>query len=345
MSFLRFLVTSAVVTLSHHINKKMRVGRALSLGSATAAAASAAGVLRILFIGAAVAVVHAVSPELLDDHKHRGNGNGGGGPGRHDCASPELTDSDRARADANMIKTFGKIGDDLSKLDLSAVVKGVAARKHNDGMVMVMGEDAIASKENEGDVAVDEADLWSRNLQLFNPTYSLVNLPIVYHVLTGQYIPKSNATLNAIRPSATAKQLAFMTEQTNKLYNINDKVSKQSVQWASFVHNQTIYHNNYIFAKDCSSLSDYTSIVTKAPEWQFKLHAIICESTQWSGVAWYPNAFAITDVKHNVVRLEYRAVACYNDKKEFLCAQTNGKNISHTRWWRTRSTVLAHEFG
>ncbi|KAL7437581.1 hypothetical protein ACHAXH_004619 [Discostella pseudostelligera] len=214
-----------------------------------------------------------------------------------------------------MIKIFGKIGDDLSKLDLSAVVKGVAARKKNDRMAMVMGEDAIASNENEGDVAVDEAELWSRNLQLFNPTYSLVSLPIVYHVLTGQYIPKSNATLNVIRPSATAKQLAFMTEKTNELYNIYDKVSKQSVQWASFVHNQTIYHNNYIFANDCGNLTDYTSIVTKAPEWQFKLHAIICESTRWSGVAWSPNAFAVTDVKHNVVRLEYRAVACYNEKK------------------------------
>jgi len=267
-------------------------------------------------------------------------------PVHHDCGSPEPTEDDKARADANMIKTFGKIGDDMSKLDLSAVVKGVAARNKADGMIMATGEDAIASNGNVGDaIDIDEAaDLWSRNLQL-SPTYSLVDLPIVYHVLTGQYIPKSNSTLNAIRPSATAKQLAFMTEQTNKIYNIYDKVSKQSVQWASFVHNQTIYHNNYIFANDCGNLSDYTSIVTKTPEWQFKLHAIICESTRWNGIAWFPNAFNVTDVKHNVVRLEYRALACYNDKKEFLCDQTNGKNVSHTRWWKTRSLTLAHEFG
>ena len=268
----------------------------------------------------------------------------GNGPGHHDCGSPEPTDNDRARADANMIKTFGKTGDDMSRMDLSNIVKGVAAK------IKLEGKLGAASNEGEGgddlSIGIDDAgDLWNRNLAL-TPAYSLVNLPIVYHVLTGQHIPKpNNPTQDAVRPSATVQQLAFMTEQTNKLYKIYDKVSKSSVQWASFVHDRTIYHNNYIFNDDCGSLSDYNSIVTKAPEWQFKLHVIICESTKWSGVAWFPNAFAVTDVRHNVVRVEYRAVACYNDKQEFLCDQTNGKNVSHTRWWKTRSFTLAHEFG
>jgi hypothetical protein len=286
-----------------------------------------------------VAAGHVVSPEWLDNLH---------GPGRHDCASPELTDTDRARADYNMIKTFGKTGDDMSKMDLSAIIKGVSARAKAKGSFGIASSSESDEKSDvgigSGEIDIDVGDLWNRNLAI-NPAYSLVNMPVVYHVMTGQHIPKSNAALDAVRPSATAKQLAFMTEKTNELYNIYDKVSKTSVQWASFVHDQTIYHNNYIFNKDCSSLSDYTSIVTKASEWQFKLHVIICESTQWSGVASFPNAYAVTDVKHNVVRVEYRAVACYDDKNEFLCDQTNGKNVSHTRWWRTRSTVLAHELG
>ena len=225
----------------------------------------------------------------------------------NDCASPEPTAEDEARADYNMIKTFGKTGDDMSKMDLSAIIKGLSAR------AKAKGSFGIASSESDeksdvgigsDEIDIDVGDLWNRNLAI-NPAYSLVNMPVVYHVMTGQHIPKSNATLDAVRPSATAKQLAFMTEKTNELYNIYDKVSKTSVQWASFVHDQTIYHNNYIFNKDCSSLSDYTSIVTKASEWQFKLHVIICESTQWSGVASFPNAYAVTDVKHNVVRVEY----------------------------------------
>ena len=317
----------------------MKQAKVLSLMSSS----SATTILRLIllfFIG--VAEGHAVSPEWLDDLHLGSRNNYHDGPGQHDCASPELTDNDRARADANMIKTFGKSGDDMSKMDLSNIVKGVAARAKVQEMM------GAASSENEGGDAVidtaDAGDLWSRNL-VSSPAYSLVNMPIVYHVLTGQHIPKSDSTLDAVRPSATEKQIEFMTEKTNELYKIYNKVSKSSVQWASFVHDRTIYHSNYIFNGDCSSISDYNSIVTKAPEWQFKLHVIICESTQWSGVAWFPSSFAVTDVRHNVVRVEYRAVACYNDKNEFLCDQTNGMNVSHTRWWRTRSTVLAHEFG
>ena len=325
----------------------MKQARILSLASPANANAVAAviAILRLIFfIG--VAAGHEVSPEWLDDlHLGSRSNTHHDGPGQHDCASPELTDNDRARADANMIKTFGKTGDDMSKMDLSNIVKGVAAK----AKVYEMLGAASASSENVGgdelSIGIDDAgDLWNRNLAL-NPSYSLVNLPIVYHVLTKQHIPKTDSTLDAIRPSATAQQLTFMTEKTNELYNIYDKVSKSSVQWASFVHDQTIYHNNYIFNGDCDSLSNIGSIVNQAPEWEFKLHVIICESTNWSGVASFPSSYAVTDARHNMVRVEYRAVACYNDKKEFLCDQTNGQNVSHTRWWRTRSTVLAHEFG
>ena len=205
----------------------MKQAKVLSLMSSS----SATTILRlifILFIG--VAEGHAVSPEWLDDLHLGSRNNYHDGPGQHDCASPELTDNDRARADANMIKTFGKSGDDMSKMDLSNIVKGVAARKKAEDILMGTINAEYAEGGDELSIGIDDAgDLWSRNLAL-NPSYSLVNLPIVYHVLTKQHIPKTDSTLDAIRPSATAQQLTFMTEKTNELYNIYDKVSKSSVQ-------------------------------------------------------------------------------------------------------------------
>jgi Pregnancy-associated plasma protein-A len=38
-------------------------------------------------------------------------------------------------------------------------------------------------------------------------------------------------------------------------------------------------------------------------------------------------------------------VACYDDNNNFLCKLTNGTQVSNTRWWRSKSRVVAHEFG
>jgi hypothetical protein len=242
------------------------------------------------------------------------------GPGRHDCAMPDPTEADKARADANMIETFGMIGNDMSSQELSAIF-----------------EDVIKEKGHDEDV---------HSLQQ-SPAYSLVNIPLVYHVLTQQHILKSDATLDAVRPSATAAQLAFMTKKTNDLYSIFNRASKTSVQWASFVHNQTIYHYDLILNKDCDSLTnaEYASIINDVSEWQYMLHAIICESVEWSGVASFPKWYAPSALQHNMVRIDYRALACHDEEGNFLCEPTAGQNKSHTRWWRTRSSVLAHEFG
>lgn len=246
----------------------------------------------------------------------------------HDCGNPHPTKEDDASGVANEIAVFGKPGSDMTRAELTAMVKSAAASRAK-----------IGHKGNP--------NFLRRNLQT-NPAWTLVDVPIVYHVLTQQHIPKANATLDAVRPSATAAQIEFMTNMTNKLYNIYDKNSQTSVQWASFVTDQVIYHNDLIINGDCDnalSSSNYNSIIQDATDWQFKLHAIICESTQWSGVASFPNNYAETSVLHNMVRIEYRAVACYNEAGDFLCDLTNGQQVSHTRWWRTRSTVLAHEFG
>ena len=246
-------------------------------------------------------------------------------PGRHDCAMPDPTEADKARAEANMIETFGKKGNDMSRQELTAifqdVTKGKMRKRHDEDVRSLQGEQT--------------------------PAYSLEGLPIVYHVLTQQHIPKSDSTLNAVRPSATAGQIAFITTKTNDFFNIYSRESKTNVQWASFAHSQTIYHGDLVIDKDCNSLTDaeYANIIQDVSEWQYKLHAIICESVQWSGVASFPSSYAPSALKHNMVRIEYRALACHDEDGNFLCDPTAGQNKSHTRWWRTRSTVLAHEFG
>ncbi|KAL9185844.1 hypothetical protein ACHAXT_003621 [Thalassiosira profunda] len=249
-------------------------------------------------------------------------------PGK-DCGNPDPSADGQARAVANEIKMFGKSVNQMTRAEFSNIVQGLARRQ---------------SKGQDGDKGNGRQPFsLRRNLQL-SPDYRLVDMPIVYHVLEKQYKPNTGSD----RPSATDAQLAFMTSKTNDLFNIYDKVSKTSVQWASFVHDQTIRHQDVI-NYDCNSLTttDYDNIIRDASEWQYKLHVIICESTNWSGVASFPNSYPVTSVRHNMVRVEYRAVACYHDDGTFLCDtyDTNGDPVSHTRWWRTRSTVLAHEFG
>lgn len=172
------------------------------------------------------------------------------------------------------------------------------------------------------------------------PVFRLVDVPLVYHVL-----PKQGVGIR--RPSMTNAQRDFATAITNKHYNIYDKQSKKSVQFASFVTNQTIVHADFVSKSDCSSLSysDLAAIVMQAVNWQFKFHAIVCEFAQISGVATFPTTYQPSDPLHNVFRLDHRALACFDDVGDFLCNLTNGQNVSYSRWWRTQSSVLAHEMG
>ena len=154
-----------------------------------------------------------------------------------------------------MRETFGKIGNDMSKQELTAIFQDVINGKRNDEFFrFLQGEQT--------------------------PAYSLVGLPIVYHVLTQQHTPKSNSMLDAVRPLATPVQIAFTTDKTNIFFNIYSRESKTSVQWASFTHSQTIYHGDLFLNKDCDSLTDAecANIIQDVSEWQYKLHAINCES-------------------------------------------------------------------
>lgn len=164
--------------------------------------------------------------------------------------------------------------------------------------------------------------------------YHLVDMPLVYHVLEN-----SDNGGTGSPAEVTNAQLEYATAQTNKLYTVfNDGFD---VPWATFVTDEIIRDGTAY--NDCNGLSSaqLNSIVQQATNWQYKLHVIVCETTSWSGVAWYPGTWAITDPKHNLVRVEWRALASITDDGIDL----NPGATKFTRWWRTRSTVVAHEFG
>lgn len=255
-----------------------------------------------------------------------------------DCGNPVPSEEHILQSQQNEIHILGSRGSALSIEDLSGVVSKLAKRQKR-------RQELNGAEEFVYDVAAAIASSSGSSEPLSSAAsavaYTLRGLPIVYHIL------QNNDNGGMGNPTATAAQLEFTTNMTNRLYTIYDKTTKTSVEWATFVTSQTVNHTQSI-NYDCSKLTntDYQNIVTKVSQWQFKLHAIICESNQWSGVASFPGTYPVTDVLHNVVRIDWRAIASRDDYGNFLAAPSaNGQNISFTRWWRTRSTVLAHEFG
>jgi hypothetical protein len=170
--------------------------------------------------------------------------------------------------------------------------------------------------------------------------YSLQDVPMVFHILVNQ----NNGGTG--KPSLTALQRSHIINQTNKLFNVYDKKTKTSAQFATFIDGGSITHTASI-NKDCGNLSssEFASVVTKATEWRFKFHVLVCETVQFSGRASFPSTFAVDHPQHNAMLVDYRAIACYDDSGNFLCDLVNGQQVSHTRWWRTRSVVVAHELG
>ena len=173
-------------------------------------------------------------------------------------------------------------------------------------------------------------------------SYQLVNVPIVYHVLRNQ----NNGGTGS--PSMTDDQRDFATQIVNQLYQIYNKNTLETTQFAQFVTEGTLYHDNIDITGDCRSMeeADMAFVVQTVQEWQFKFHVIICESSEMSGIASFPEMYEPTNPLHNLIRIDYRALACYDNNDKFLCQlSANNTEISHTRWWRTRSTTVAHELG
>lgn len=225
------------------------------------------------------------------------------------CRTADPTELHHRHAQEAEIHLFGKTVDEMDHSEYS---------------------DIVQSMHNRRQLLVDPS-----------PTsYQLVKVPIVYHVLS-----KQNSG-SALSPSLNEQQQIFSTEITNQLYNIYDRNTKLSVQFMTFT-NETIVHDDLIINKDCSQLNyqDYQNIVTKANEWQYKLHAIVCEIRSFSGQGNFPSNFPITDPRHNAIITDHRTYACYDQNNNFICDKTNGQNISKARWWVSESKVLAHEFG
>jgi hypothetical protein len=256
---------------------------------------------------------------------------------QNDCGNPIPSEEHKIRSQQNEIQILGTPGSAMSTQDLSGVVSKLAKRQK-------LRQELNGAEEFVYDVAATLASSSGSSEPLSTAAavvYTLRGLPIVYHIL------QNNNNGGTGNPTATAAQLDFTTNMTNRLYTIYDKTTKTSLSWATFVTSQTVVHSQSI-NYDCDDLSDndFQNIVTKVSEWQFKLHAIICESNNWSGVASFPGWYSVTHVLHNVVRIDWRALASRDDYGNFLATPSiNGQNISFTRWWRTRSTVLAHEFG
>lgn len=249
-----------------------------------------------------------------------------------DCGTMDETVLDPARDDAEEIIMFGRPIRKMSVDDLSSIFDGL------------LNKDSIL--EDDGN-----RFFFSTNRK----EYQLVNISLVYHLLPQQgigaaIVRQGNVATVRTGPIMTDAQRDFATKATNRLYQIYDKKSKQSLQLASFVtFPTTIVHDDFITTKDCRQLSanDIESIVTVVSEWEHHMHVIVCEFASISGLATLPQTFSVTDPQHNVVRIDYRALACYDDQSgTYLCNSTNmNATKSHTRWWRTRSVVIAHEVG
>ena len=86
---------------------------------------------------------------------------------------------------------------------------------------------------------------------------------MVYHVLKNQ--GSGNVAANDV-------QLEHVTSITNTLYNIYDKSTQTSVQWATFKTHEIIRHEDRI-SGDCGDISRDTrrEIVRRVPDWEFKV--------------------------------------------------------------------------
>jgi len=226
----------------------------------------------------------------------------------HDCGCAKPTVGDRVAANIAEILFFGVPGSNITSSEQTEILGGAFS-----------GE--------------------SRRI-LADKTYRLKDIPLVYHVLVNQ---NTGARGSA---SMTAKQAAHTTKITNDVFRIYNRDTKKTSQWANFVHDSTVVHED-VFTEDCSFYSSrFQNYVKKVEDWQFKLHFFVCElGTQISGFTSFPNYFDVTNPDHNMLFTDYRALACRDEKGKFMCDLTYGNEVSHSRWWRTESRVLAHEMG
>ena len=151
--------------------------------------------------------------------------------------------------------------------------------------------------------------------------YTLVNIPVRFHLLRTSVVTTTRVNQAMLR-------------------HMVDALNEDYAGFATFVYNGTVVQTR---TNNCDNLSaaDYNALINARGEVQttYKLHAIICNLAEYSGIASFPTDFTTSDPQHNAVRIDYRAVACRN--------RTTGAalNNCNPKWWRTRSMVISHEFG
>lgn len=173
--------------------------------------------------------------------------------------------------------------------------------------------------------------------------YRMAGIPLVYHVLVNQHDGGQGS------PSLTDAQLIFSTAKNNQLFQFHDRATGTTDTFITFVSdtNETKIHEKE-FRKDCRDLDiiEMADLVKTVDEWEFKFHVLVCESATFSGKASFPQDYSVSSALHNAFRVDYRAFACYDEEGNFLCEPSaRGENVSHTRWWRNKSAVVAHEIG
>lgn len=261
----------------------------------------------ILWFVAAFSIIesHVSTIPHIDDHHHDQT---------HDCAQL-VPDAATTEAFERNERAFlgGKTGLELSKQELGDLFNSMKPK--------------------------DKLNLLGKDLKAIALTYTLKNIPLVYHVLEN-----SDNGGTGSPGLVTDAQLNWATTQTNQLYTIADKLDQTAadVSFASFVTDSIIRHQTGY--GDCANMDTATlgSIAQAVTNWQYKMHVVVCESDDWSGVASFPNSYAVTSPMHNLHRIDWRALASYDDNGISLLNEGQPVN---TRWWRTRSTVVAHEIG
>ena len=198
----------------------------------------------LFFISFVAFVVQAHGNDNITTHEHDADHDHAH---HHDCGNPDSTPEEMNRARQNEIEMFGISVAEMNFNDLTNVVASAAATKVNGtvlGQPMGGGSGLRRKLQAQG-------------------AYTLIGLPMVYHVLINQ---------GSGNVAANDAQLEHVTSITNTLYNIYDKSTQTSVQWATFKTDKIIRHEDRI-SGDCGDISRDTrrEIVRRVPDWEFKV--------------------------------------------------------------------------
>jgi hypothetical protein len=187
-----------------------------------------------------------------------------------------------------------KPNSDMKKIDLSSIVSSMYQSDTQRTIRQYRRPTSITDQNIQDESAMGRT---AETAVAADNSYRLVDIPIVFHVLDNQDAGDVGS------PNMTDAQRDYTIRQTNQLYNIYDRNTKTSTQFVTFVHNETIRHNDTITA-DCRTIKEsemISAIVKKSNEWQYKFHVVVCESKLTSGSAFLAGDHKNDDFRQNLV--------------------------------------------